>query len=274
MSDAPDGIRQVRLDGTNPLNRSGGPFDKLELRFKVANRQHTAILLDGLAHAVEVLAPAVGEVVRIIGGEVVEVVWQEGKPKKKELWGATDVAIQRQGTWLGARSTTPTLGFGEAGPQAPSTAPTAASAPAPASSSPTSSPAVAPSPAPTPAGSASSSASTTRKHAADGDVGMLRARLVEPIKFTTSNGRDVGILRLVDVATGELFGAVLGDRDQPGIVTEELGSAAEPAYAEGDVLAVVGTFQNGWLILSGVGRAADYEQGEDDAALAALAAGS
>ena len=255
VNERPDGIRMVRLDRPN---LTGGPFEKFEVRFKVDSKQHTAMLIGEVAKQVEGLALQTNEVIRVVGGAIEEVVWSEDKtkPKKKELWGATAVAVLRDGEWWSSTAT-PSLGFGQAGPQPaqPSASPT----PTASSSSETSSAAAtasssSASPSPTSSGSSATTAHPTSAAASDGEVVTIALKLTGPIEWgKAASGVPWGILRTVDPTTGEIIPVVLGD-DPPGELAAQLGTPEAPAFTTGDAVTVVGTWRKGWIVVTAVGK--------------------
>ncbi len=209
----PDGIRRVKIKALADDN----VHDKLEVVVKVEGRRHTIMLVDEPVQGVAALELRQGEIVRAIGGEVREIEWDPQKPKKKEVWGCSDVAVLRDGVWVTGNGAAPRM-FDE---------PPAATEPA----------ALAPS-----------------ERREDGDVELgLVVRLTEPISFQNRRGRDVAVIRGAVPTTGEIIPAVLGD-DPPGEIRANVGTPEEPTFRSGDHVIVVGTWQKGWLILSGVGK--------------------
>lgn len=230
---APDGIRQVKV-----TRFAGTEHAKLELVMKVQNRRHTVMLLDDAANRGLMLELRAGEVVRVVGGHVEETVWQEGKPPKKELWGALDVAVLREGAWILGSAHVPHLPLEDPPNRGSGTAagedPTIGTTPSEASTAtPASSPVV--------------------HRGAEDEIATLGVRLVQPITFTTDKlGRFAAILRGAILDTGEIVQAVLGD-DPPGEVEAQLGTQEAPAFLEGSDVTLVGTWKSGWVILTAVG---------------------
>lgn len=208
---APDGIRMSKITSHG---YAGRVVEKLEVVVRVNNRRHTLMLLEGLALGAHELDIRAGDAVRVHGGQLEEIEWQAGKPKKKEWWGATGLDVERGGVWVPARIVTD-------GPAAAEAAPEPAAA--------------------------------AKLDRTNDEVVTLRARLTEPLSFTESRGRNVAILKAADLATGELLGCVLGD-EPPGEIEAQLGTADEPFVKPGDEVTLMGVWRNEWIILTAVGR--------------------
>jgi hypothetical protein len=79
--------------------------------------------------------------------------------------------------------------------------------------------------------------------------GAFSGQLLDPIQFTVKGGRDVAVLRVADVATGQVIFAVLGDD-----ITESLGTAEAPFVKPGDEVGLYGGWKGDWLVIETVGR--------------------
>lgn len=106
--EAPDGVRSIKPPAWAPAGTED-PVGKAELKFKIGSRRHTAMLLGPLAYAAVEANIQADEVVAM-DGELVEIEWQAGKPKKKELHRVTQVYLMRGGEWQR---------LGDAGPEPP-----------------------------------------------------------------------------------------------------------------------------------------------------------
>lgn len=93
LEKVPDGLRHVRIDGVE--------HDKVELVFKVGNSRRTAIVLEPLAAQLDAYTAHLqpGDNVAVTG-TLVEVEWQEGKPKKKEIHDVRSVTVKRDEGWV------------------------------------------------------------------------------------------------------------------------------------------------------------------------------
>jgi len=254
----PDGIRHVKV-----TRLAGTEHAKLEVVMKVGTRRHTSMLLDDAANRALGLELRAGEVVRIIGGQVEEVIWQEGKPPKKELWGATDVAVLRGGAWILGETFVPSLPLEDPAGRGPETQPRSGTdaeadpTPPVASASPsaTTTAGQTASPASTRSAATPSSPPALARGEEDAIV-TLKVRLIQSISFVkTGDGRAAAILRgaILD-DTGEIVQAVLGD-DPEGEIEAQLGTKAAPAYGEGSDVTIFGLWKSGWVILTAVGAA-------------------
>lgn len=241
VSEKPDPNVRIVQDG-HTEKRWTGPRPKLELITKVGNRKHTGIILGPLAEAAAVAAIQVGEVVRFIGCVVEEIEWQEGKPKKKEVWGPpptylmSDLQVMRDGVWWSVNSAMPTLL-----PSADVAAGSASEANAePAAAPSTSSSTTAP-----------DAAKPERMHGVAGEYAAFSGKLLDPIVFTERGDTPIAVLRVVDEATGQLIMAALGE-DIEGMV----GTKEAPFVGVGDRVGLYGEWKGDWLIVQTVGRKA------------------
>ena len=82
-----------------------------------------------------------------------------------------------------------------------------------------------------------------------GAFGAFSGQLVDPIQFTVKGDTPVAILRVADRATGAIIFAALGTE-----IEEQLGSAAAPAFAPGDIVGLYGEWKGDWLVAETVGK--------------------
>lgn len=270
----PEGhVRMVR-DGHTP-KRWQGERSKLEVVTKIGNRKHTAIVTGPLAEATALRQLAIGTPIRFVGAWVEEIQWSDDpkKPKRKEVlglpdndWLMRDVQLFEDGQWTSVLTSMPSLGLpaaasSPASTTGTSTAPSsaAASAPAPdstasdeaASGGPSSPPAESPDVAPTPTPERANSTPTpARMLGTVGEWGTFKAKLLDPIQFTTKGDHPVAILRVADLATGEIILAAVGED-----IEGQVGTKADPLAKPGDELGLYGEWvAGGWLVVSAVGR--------------------
>jgi hypothetical protein len=274
VSEAPDNsVRMVKSGHT--VKRWEGDRAKLELVTKVGNRKHTGMLLGPLAEAAAIAQIKVGEVVRFVGAVVEEIVWQEDKPKKKEVWGTpeagylmTDLLVMRDGQWWSVNSAMPTLlpAADATTSTPPSTAPTtstSASTSSPASTTapldPTEDPSTppgsttrsgTPSTATTPGATQIGAEAPTRMIGAVGTFGAFAGVLLDPIVFTIKGTTPVAIMRVAEKESGEIISAALGED-----IEGQVGTEAAPFINPGEYIGLYGEWKaGGWLVVQTVGR--------------------
>jgi hypothetical protein len=244
VAEAPEAAVRIVRDAHVP-KRWEGECPKLEVVTKVGNRKHTAIILGPLAEATVLVGLEVGDVVQFYGAEVEEIVWQEGKPTRKEIVGRppsylmTDVQTVVDGKWRSVKEAMPTL--------------------LPPDPSPSSAPASSPEqPVPEPvADQVSSSAPPSlpittppRMKGTPGEWVTLQGPLVDAIQFTTKGDVPVAIMRVADETTGEIvFAALVADIEQ------QVGSASKPFAKAGDRVGLYGEWKGDWLVVEMVGLA-------------------
>lgn len=268
VAEKPDGgVRMVKSE-----KRWEGTRAKLEVIGKVGNRKHTAMVTGPLAEATVAADVQIGETMRLVNAVVEEIVWQEGKPTKKEVWGPPptflmdDVQVGRDGAWVSVKTFAPTLPFdtsssGQPAATADSGSPPSAE-PSSQASQPTSSPAAEAS-APTtseqpstPAARSTASASDSdparppRKLGQAGEYEAIVGILNDPVQRTMRGNVLVAVLRLLQPETGELVFVGLADD-----IDGQIGSEEEPWLAPGDKVDVFGKWSpNGWVIAETVGK--------------------
>lgn len=175
VESTPDGIRRTKP--SSDVSKRYGVFDvmsdKIEVKAKVKGSKHTAMIFGDLAGRVDVLQIKAGDVVVFTGGKVEQIEWAADKPKKKEVWGVTSVAVLRNNEWLTTDEAAPTLPLDpspvatdDAPPPAAVDSSTHATAPveeaaAPAASDPTPEPTPTPEPPPSSPSTTSSEPSTS-----------------------------------------------------------------------------------------------------------------
>lgn len=94
--DPESGIRQAKIEW---LDKGKKAHEKVELKVKVDGRNLTVIMVDQLALAAANAEFRIGDPVAF-DGEVVERIWQEGKPPIKEIRNPPGLWRFRGGTWL------------------------------------------------------------------------------------------------------------------------------------------------------------------------------
>ena len=251
----PDGIRHVVPNSNESAKYGlrGVGVDKLEVKFRSKNRKHTAMLFGPLAVAADAMGLKQAEVVSV-QGTVEEVIWQEDKPPKREVWGVTSASVLRDNVWVEIGQAAPTLPLEDAieaehdlpGPDEPppTTPPPAEDPPLPSFDKP-----------PT-------------KHLAKAEPlpDKVDGTSVGPIELEIVPARDIAgpaihFGKTGDVAVGSFRGlhgsgevilCAVGD-DPPGELLATLGSQEEPLYREGDIVRAYGFWRSGWLVISAMG---------------------
>jgi hypothetical protein len=231
VSEQPEGAVRMVKDGHDPL-RWEGVREKVEVVGKIGNRKHTAIVLGPLAQAVASAGIVIDMPVRFAGAVVEEITWAEGKPTKKEIWGAppdylmTDVQVpDGKGGWTSL-----------AGSMLPLSSD---SAPEPSSAA-GSSPEPSPGPSATTTSETPSSPTTPSTERKQGDVGTFEALTVriDKIEYVPRGNVEVVVLHTADLATGELVVAALAVD-----IEEMIGPKGE--LQPGDVRSMYGEWKSG-----------------------------
>lgn len=238
VSETPEGNVRIVKDAHH-VKRWEGERAKLEVVGKIANRKHTAIILGPLAEAAAAFGIAEGDVVQFVGAVVEEIVWQEGKPTKKEIWGQPpgylmdDVLVGRDGAWVSVTTAMPTLGM-----DAPVGNATLAAAEAETVTHREEGPVV-------------GTATPARRQGTVGEYETLRIKLQQPVQRTLRGQTLVAILRGIDTTTGELVMAGLAND-----IDEQLGTEEEPFVTAGDEVTMYGEWKpQGWYVIDTVGKA-------------------
>jgi len=228
LREDPDGIRQTS-DGRS----------KIELKMKVGNRNHTAIILAPAANLVAISALSSSDVVTVYG-RLTERTWEVGKPTVKEIVDVTRVTRDGQ-TLVDLGGVQPTLAA-----DAPTPTPTpqaAAPAPAPAP--------VVPTPGP-------ERWAVLEEEAIVDEPVVLQSWAMH--NYPDQPDRPPYFRGIFLRANGELFQATapLDDLEALHYLDIDIANVASFAFAEGDKVQLLGTFAKGtrargWVLITGLG---------------------